>query len=99
MLWSFSTNSDELMKVWRINLHSLTKILDLLLSDISFNWIKLPWDGQIVVMFANFNLFSSSFNFQNILNIYIVLSNEHLRAIYDIYGQKGLDAGWEVNVI
>lgn len=52
-----------------------------------------------MVMFANFNLFSSSFNFQNILNIYIVLSNEHLRAIYDIYGQKGLDAGWEVNVI
>ena len=27
----------------------------------------------------------------------LVLSNPEKRGIYDIYGQKGLDAGWEVS--
>ena len=27
----------------------------------------------------------------------LVLSNPEKRGIYDVYGQKGLDAGWEVS--
>ena len=29
----------------------------------------------------------------------IVLSSPEKRTIYDVYGQKGLDAGWEVGII
>ena len=29
---------------------------------------------------------------------FLVLSNPETRSIYDVYGQKGLDAGWEVRL-
>ena len=29
----------------------------------------------------------------------VVLSSPEKRTIYDVYGQKGLDAGWEVSII
>ena len=29
----------------------------------------------------------------------IVLSSPEKRTIYDVYGQKGLDAGWEVGIL
>ena len=29
---------------------------------------------------------------------FLVLSNPEVRSIYDVYGQKGLDAGWEVRL-
>ena len=29
---------------------------------------------------------------------FLVLSNSETRSIYDVYGQKGLDAGWEVRL-
>ncbi|KXJ21318.1 dnaJ homolog subfamily C member 11 [Exaiptasia diaphana] len=34
--------------------------------------------------------------FSKVQRAYDVLSNPETKAIYDIYGQKGLDAGWEV---
>ena len=34
--------------------------------------------------------------FSKVHKAHDVLSNEQTRMIYDIYGQKGLDAGWEV---
>ena len=28
--------------------------------------------------------------------VFLVLSNPEVRGIYDVYGQKGVDVGWEV---
>ena len=43
------------------------------------------------------DLYTSDFN-PIIFRGFLVLSNPETRSIYDVYGQKGLDAGWEVRL-
>ena len=43
------------------------------------------------------DLYTSDFN-PIVFRAFLVLSNPETRSIYDVYGQKGLDAGWEVRL-
>ena len=43
------------------------------------------------------DLYTSDFN-PIVFCGFLVLSNPETRSIYDVYGQKGLDAGWEVRL-